>query len=66
MFYNDTRKQIKGLANKIMSGNRRRNVFVIIAIAMTAFLISTILCIGSGYVKSARSEEHTSELQSPS
>lgn len=23
MFYNDTRKQIKGLANKIMSGNRR-------------------------------------------
>ena len=23
MFYNDIRKQIKGLANKIMSGNRR-------------------------------------------
>ena len=48
MFYNDTRKQIKGLANKIMSGNRRRNVFVIIAIAMTTFLISAILCTGSG------------------
>ena len=57
MFYNDTRKQIKGLANKIMSGNRRRNVFVIIAIAMTAFLISTILCIGSGYVKSADKQQ---------
>lgn len=53
MFYNDTRKQIKELARKIMLGNRRRNVFVIIAIAMTTFLISTILCIGSGYLKSS-------------
>lgn len=53
MFYNDTRKQVKDLARKIMSGNRRRNIFVIIAIAMTTFLISTILCIGSGYLKSA-------------
>ena len=53
MFYNDTRKQMKMLADKIMSGNRRRNIFVIIAIAMTTFLISTILCIGSGYLKSA-------------
>lgn len=53
MFYNDTRKQIKELAREIMLGNRRRNVFVIIAIAMTTFLISTILCIGSGYLKSS-------------
>ena len=57
MFYNDTRKQIKGLANKIMSGNRRRNVFVIIAIAMTTFLISAILCTGSGYLKSADKQQ---------
>lgn len=57
MFYNDIRKQIKGLANRIMSGNRRRNVFVIIAIAMTTFLISTILCIGSGYLKSAGKQQ---------
>ena len=49
MFYNDTRRQMKELAYKIMSGNRRRNAFVIIAVAMTTFLISTILCIGSGY-----------------
>ena len=53
MFYNDTRRQMKELAYKIMSGNRRRNAFVIIAVAMTTFLISTILCIGSGYLKSA-------------
>lgn len=53
MFYNDTRKQMRELAGKIMSGNRRRNIFVIIATAMTTFLISTILCIGSGYLKSA-------------
>lgn len=57
MFYNDTRKQIKKLADEIMSGNRRRNVFVIIAIAMTTFLISTILCIGSGYLKSADKQQ---------
>ena len=57
MFYNDTRKQRKELAKKIMSGNRRRNVFAIIAIAMTAFLISAILCIGSGYVKSADKQQ---------
>ena len=31
MFYNDTRKQMKMLANKIMSGNGHRNIFVIIA-----------------------------------
>ena len=57
MFYNDTGKQMKVLADKIMSGNRRRNVFVIIAIAMTTFLISAILCIGSGYLKSADKQQ---------
>lgn len=57
MFYNDTRKQMKLLANKIMSGNGHRNIFVIIAIAMTTFLISTILCIGSGYLKSADKQQ---------
>ena len=57
MFYNDTRKQMKMLANKIMSGNGHRNIFVIIAIAMTTFLISTILCIGSGYLKSADKQQ---------
>lgn len=57
MFYNDTRKQIKELANRIMLGNRRRNVFVIIAIAMTTFLISTILCIGSGYLRSTEKQQ---------
>ncbi len=53
MFYNDTRKQMKALAEKIMRGNRRRNVFVVIAIAMTSFLISSVICIGGGYWKSA-------------
>ncbi len=57
MFYNDTRKQTRELADKIMSGNRRRNVFVIIAVAMTSFLISAILCIGSGYLKSAAKQQ---------
>ncbi len=57
MFYNDTRKQIKELANKIMLGNRRRNIFVIIAIAMTTFLISTIICIGIGYLKSTAKQQ---------
>lgn len=36
-----------------MRGNRCRNIFVIIAIAMTTFLISSIISIGSGYLKSA-------------
>ena len=40
MFYNDTRRQINVLAEKMMRGNRCRNIFVIIAIAMTMFLIS--------------------------
>ena len=53
MFYNDTRKQMKALAEKIMRENRRRNVFVVIAIAMTSFLISSVICIGGGYWKSA-------------
>ncbi len=53
MFYNDTRRQIKVLADKMMKGNRCRNIFVIIAIAMTTFLISSIISIGSGYLKSA-------------
>lgn len=54
MFYNDTRKQMRELADKIMRGNRRRNVFVVIAIAMTSFLISSVICIGGGYWKSAQ------------
>lgn len=37
----------------MMRGNRCRNIFVIIAIAMTTFLISSIISIGSGYLKSA-------------
>lgn len=53
MFYNDTRRQINVLAEKMMKGNRCRNIFVIIAIAMTMFLISSIIGIGSGYLKSA-------------
>ena len=53
MFYNDTRRQINVLAEKMMKGNRCRNIFVIIAIAMTTFLISSIISIGSGYLKSA-------------
>lgn len=53
MFYNDTRRQINVLAEKMMRGNRCRNIFVIIAIAMTTFLISSIISIGSGYLKSA-------------
>ena len=53
MFYNDTRRQINVLAEKMMKGNRCRNIFVIIAIAMTMFLISSIISIGSGYLKSA-------------
>lgn len=40
-----------------MSGNGHRNIFVIIAIAMTTLLISTILCIGSGYLKSADKQQ---------
>lgn len=51
MFYNDTRRQINVLAEKMMRGNRCRNIFVIIAIAMTTFLISSIISIGSGYLK---------------
>lgn len=57
MFYNDTHRQIKSLAGRIMLGNRRRNVFVVIAIGMTTFLISTILCIGGGYLKSAARQQ---------
>ena len=37
MFYNDTRRQMKELAYKIMTRNRRRNAYVIIAVAMTTF-----------------------------
>ena len=47
MFYNDTRKQIKELARKIMLGNRRRNVFVILSLIHIsqpiADVISTII-----------------------
>lgn len=49
LFGNNNQAVIHRLANNSFSVNRRRNRFVIIALALTAFMITTVFSIGFSY-----------------
>ncbi|MHB8061068.1 MAG: ABC transporter permease, partial [Ruminiclostridium sp.] len=56
MFQNNNGAVVKHLAKKSFKANRNRNIFVILTLALTAFMITSVFSIGSSYIK-------TSELQ---
>lgn len=56
MFQNNNGAIVKRLATKSFKANRNRNVFAILTLALAAFMITSVLSIGSSYKK-------TNELQ---
>lgn len=56
MFQNNNGAIVKRLASKSFKANHRRNVFVILTLALTAFMITSVFSIGRSYIK-------TNELQ---
>lgn len=51
MFQNNNGAIVKQLANKSFKVNHRRNVFVILTLALTAYMITSVFGIGSSYIK---------------
>lgn len=51
----DSRRSIKKLAQKSLKANKKRNLVLILAIVLTAFLLTSVFSIGISYVASARS-----------
>lgn len=49
LFGNTNRPVIKRLSKKNFSANKRRNLFVIFAIALTTFMITAVFSIGFSY-----------------
>lgn len=56
MFQNNNGAIVKQLAKKSFNANRRRNMFVILTLVLTAFMITSVFSIGSSYIR-------TTELQ---
>ena len=56
MFQNNNGAIVKQLAAKSFKANHRRNVFVILTLALAAYMITSVFGIGSSYIK-------TTELQ---
>ena len=56
MFQNDNGAVIRHLAARSFKSNCRRNIFIILTLALTAFMITSVFSIGGSYIK-------TNELQ---
>lgn len=50
-FENNNKEVIRRLTNKSIKKNRVRNIFAILAIILTTFMISSVFSIGSSYIK---------------
>lgn len=53
----DSRRSIKKLADKGLKANKKRNLILILAIALTTFLLSGIFGIGISYITSAKDRD---------
>lgn len=51
MFQNNNGAVVKNLAAKSFKANRNRNMFAILTLALTAFMITSVFSIGSSYMK---------------
>jgi putative ABC transport system permease protein len=54
---NNNQKVIRRLSNRSLKKNKMRNIFILIAISLTALLFTTLLSLGSGMIQST--EEQT-------
>ncbi|MFX3632381.1 MAG: ABC transporter permease [Candidatus Pristimantibacillus sp.] len=57
MFPNNNKVIINKLTNRTLRANKNRNLYVILAIALTTFLISAIFSVGMSYFKSYKLEQ---------
>lgn len=51
MFQNNNGKAIKQIANKSFKANKSRNLFVIVALILTTFMITSVFSMGFSYTK---------------
>lgn len=57
MFPTNNKLIIKKLTNRSLKANKLRNIFIVIAIALTAFLITTVFSIGMSIIESNELQE---------
>lgn len=57
IFYNNSRIAVKRLAKNNYEVNKRRNAFVILALALTAFMITSVFSLGFSYFDTFRLQQ---------
>ncbi|MFR5132404.1 MAG: hypothetical protein ACLTDP_07410 [Terrisporobacter sp.] len=50
-FENNNKEVIKKITNRSLKSNKIRNIFVIVAIVLTTFMISSVFSIGLNFAK---------------
>lgn len=51
---NNNERIISKMARNSLSGNRRKNAFIIIAVVLSAFMVSAVLTLGASYYQASR------------
>ena len=54
-FENDTGAIIKRISNQSVSANRKRNIFIVLTIALASALLSAIVLYGFGVIQETQS-----------
>lgn len=57
MFHNNNKAKARSLAIRCLKANKKRNIFIIVAIVLTSFMISSVLSIGVSYYQSIMMRE---------
>ena len=57
MFHNNNRAVIRKLAKNSLAANRSRNVFILLAVALTTFMIGAVFSVGMGLIASIEKEQ---------
>ena len=63
-FENDTSAIVKRISNRSISANRKRNIFIVLTIALASALLSAIVLYGFGVMQETLLEKYMSGILS--